>query len=96
MTNKFKITQAASFLYKVGVRTYASGVLWDKATNAALYDFYKCDSLDESQRAAILAACPNACFRGAYAEYASELRSVYICFPKAAMQRRLRELEARQ
>jgi hypothetical protein len=86
---RFAISRAASFLYDSGVRFHAFGILRDSATGAALYDFYKVDFLTDAQKAAILAACPGACFRGAFAEFAPELRGVYICFPKAAMQRRL-------
>lgn len=89
--SKFAITRAAPFLHDLGVRSYAFGILRDSATGAALYDFYKTDFLTDAQKAAILSACPGACFRGAFAEYAPELQGIYICFPKAAMQRRLRE-----
>lgn len=87
----FAITRAAGFLYDIGVRFHASGILRESDTGAALYDFYKTDFVSDSQMTQIATACPNACFRGVYAEYAPELRGVYICFPKAEMQRRLRD-----
>lgn len=90
MKNRFKISRAASFLYDNGVRVCASGILRESGNGAALYDFYKADFVTDAQRESILSACPDACFRGAYAEFAPELRGIYICFPKAAMQRRLR------
>ena len=80
---RYRITKAASFLYNNGVPFHASGVLKDK-TGRKLYDFYKTDFLTESQKSAILVWCPKAIFRGAFAEYAPELRGIYICFPKAA------------
>ena len=84
----FSITRAAGFLYDLKVQFYASGILRDAETGAALFDFYKTDFVTDSQKAAILQACPSAIFRGAFAEYAPELKGIYICFPKAEMRRR--------
>lgn len=80
---KYRISNAAGFLYDAGVSFHASGVLSD-SSGAKLFDFYKTDFVTDAQKTAILNWCPKAQFRGAYAEYAPELRGVYICFPKAA------------
>lgn len=80
----YKIGGAAAFLYDNGISFHAHGILRDKATGTALYDFYKTDFLTQSQENAIRAWCKKVEFRGAYAEYAPEIRGVYICFPKAA------------
>lgn len=86
---KFRISHAAAMLHDIGVRFHASGVLRDNS-GAALYDFFKTDFISDQEQSAILAICPQAIFRGAYAEYAPELRGIYICFPKAEMRRRLK------
>lgn len=84
---KFQNTRAAGMLYDLGVRVHASGVLREANTKAALYDFYKTDFLTESQREAITKKAKDVAFRGAFAEYAPEMRGIYICFPKAAWYR---------
>lgn len=84
----FRITNAAAALYDIGISFHASGVITDKDTGAALYDFYKVDSITPDQKQLVLDICNAAVFIGARAEYAPEQKSVYICFPKAEMRRR--------
>lgn len=85
MSKRFKISQAASFLYSLDVRYHAFAVI--SKGKEKLYDGYKVDFITDDQKAAILKACPDCQFFGAYKEYAPELRGVYICFPKAAYYR---------
>ena len=84
---RYKITEAPYRLYKAGVRQYASGVIRCKESGAALFDYYKADSVTSEQKAALLEFCPDIKFMTATPQFAPELKAVAICFPKAAFYR---------
>jgi len=54
-----------------------------------LYNYYRCDKLSDEQRERIRAIFPLVEFFGASKQYAPELRSVMVAFPKAARMRQL-------
>ena len=78
---EYQITKAASFLYGIGVSFHADGVL--SRDGVKLFDYYKADRISREQRDKILAWCPLVEFKTTSPEYAPELKSVLICFPKA-------------
>lgn len=77
----YQITKAPSFLYGIGVRYYETGVLHKNGIR--LFDYYKVDSVSANQKADILKWCKDARFFNSAKEYAPELKSVMICFPKS-------------
>lgn len=79
---KYQISQAAPFLYRAGVSFHATGTL--KRDGLKLFDYYKADKISAAQKAAILKWCKDVRFFSSSPEYAPELKSVMICFPKAA------------
>ena len=81
----YRITQAASFLYDRGVYFHETGTLTKNGVK--LFDYYKADSIDATQKAAILKWCKDARFFSSSPEYAPELRRTMICFPKAGFYR---------
>ena len=86
----YQISQAASFLYGIGVSFHADGVL--SRDGVKLFDYYKADKITQEQRDKILAWCPLAEFKTASPEYAPEMKSVLVCFPKAAYFRQRKAL----
>lgn len=84
---RYKITDAPYRMYEAGVRQYASGVIRCDKSGAALFEYYKADSVTAAQRAELLAYCPDIKFMTASPQFAPELKAVAICFPKAAFYR---------
>ena len=82
---KYQITQAAPFLHNRGVSFYETGTLTKNGVK--LFEYYKTDSINAAQKAAILKWCKDARFFSSSPEYAPELRRVMICFPKAGFYR---------
>lgn len=81
----YKKALEASTLYKTGVIYHAYGVI--KQGKTALFDYYKADSITEEQIATLKQFCPDLQVKGMRSEYAPELRSVCIMFPKSAWYR---------
>lgn len=81
----YKKALEASTLYKAGVNYHAYGVL--KVHKTAMFDYYKADKVTEEQQKLIREFCKDVQFKGVRSEYAPELRSVCIMFPKAAWYR---------
>lgn len=81
----YRITMAPSFLHKLGVNYYETGTL--KKGGVKLFDYYRADSITTQQKAEILKWCKDARFFNSAREYAPELRSVMIAFPKAGFYR---------
>ncbi len=82
---KYKINDAANRLYSAGINYYDYGTI--KQGKTALFNYYKCDKVTEDQLATIRQYCPDVQVKGARSQYAPELRSVLVCFPKAAWYR---------
>jgi len=82
---KYQITQAASFLYNRGISFHETGTLTKNGVK--LFDYYKTDSINAAQKAAILKWCKDARFFSSSPEYAPELKRVIVCFPKAGFYR---------
>lgn len=82
---KYQITNAAPFLYGIGVSFYETGAL--KKSGVSLFDFYRTDKVTTEQKAAILKWCKDVRFFGSHKEYAPELKSCMIAFPKAGFYR---------
>jgi hypothetical protein len=78
----YKVTNAPSFLYSIGVRQYESGNLTKNGRK--LFDYYKADSVTVEQKAAILKWCKDARFFESRRMFAPEQSAVMIAFPKAA------------
>ena len=81
----YKITEAASRLYRAGVSYHAFGTL--KVCKTAYFDYYKADKITDKQLATIREFCPDVQLQGIRSEYAPEITCVAICFPKAAWYR---------
>lgn len=81
----YKISDAASRLYRAGIAYHAYGII--KNDGKALFNYYKCDKITAEQQKKIAEFCPDAMIRGCASQYAPELRSVLVCFPKAAWYR---------
>ena len=78
----YKITEAASRLYRVGVSYHDYGTI--KKGKIAYFDYYKADKITDAQLATIREFCPDVQLQGIRSEYAPEIKSVAICFPKIA------------
>lgn len=89
MRAPYKINEAASRLYRAGVSYYAYGTI--KQGKTALFNYYKADKVTDAQLEALREYCPDVQVKGARSEYAPELRSVLVCFPKAAWYRQQTE-----
>ena len=89
MSLPYKISEAASRLYRAGVSYHAYGTI--KQGNSALFDYYKADKVTDEQLATIRQYCPDVQLKGTRSQYAPELRSVIVCFPKAAWYRANKE-----
>jgi len=85
---KYQITMAAWFLHSIDLSFYQHGTVDEHGKK--LWDFYQCDGVTPEQRLKILEWCPNAIFQGSYKQYAPELTSTLVCFPKAEQMRRMR------
>lgn len=81
----YKISEAASVIYRAGVSYHAFGTI--KQGKTALFEYYKCDKVSPDQLETIRAFCPDVQVKGISATYAPELRSVALCFPKIAFYR---------
>ena len=81
----YKISDAARQLYRAGVSYHDYGTI--KQGSTALFNYYKCDKVTEGQLATIRQYCPDVQVKGIRSEYAPEIKSVAICFPKAAWYR---------
>lgn len=81
----YKISEAGSRLYRAGVSYHAYGTI--KQGNDALFTYFKADKVTDEQLATLKQYCPDVQVKGIGAQYAPELRSVAICFPKAAWYR---------
>jgi hypothetical protein len=81
----YKISEAASVIYRAGVSYHAFGTI--KQGRAALFNYYKCDKVTEEQLETIRQYCPDVQVKGIAPTYAPELRSVALCFPKIAFYR---------
>lgn len=81
----YKISEAASVIYRAGISYHAFGTI--KQGRAALFDYYKCDKVTTEQLATIRQYCPDMQVKVISATYAPELRSVALCFPKVAFYR---------
>lgn len=90
---KFKNSDAAGFLYRLGVSYHKTGVIVEPGTKTALFDYFGCDKVNAEQRAALIENVPHVHFFGLAPSYAPELQSVCIAFPKAGY---FRQLEAQQ
>jgi len=82
---KYQVSKAAWFLYENGVSFYEQGTL--DRNGVALFDFYRVDKVSAEQKAVILKWCKYARFFGARKEFAPELTSCMIAFPKAGFYR---------
>lgn len=82
---RYKINEAASRLYHAGVSYYDYGTI--NHGKIAMFDYYKCDKVTDEQLVTIRQYCPDVQVKGARSQYAPELRSVLVCFPKAAWYR---------
>lgn len=91
---KYKITNAPSFLCDNGISFYDFGVLTQNGVK--MFDYYKTDSVTQEQKRAILEWCPLAELKTASPQFAPELKSVLICFPKAAYFRERKALIRQQ
>jgi len=80
----YKIGQAAYQVFSAGVRYYENGTLKDKATGARLFDYFKADAITPEQVETLRAYCPDVQVKVARSQYAPEIRSALICFPKRA------------
>ena len=85
MKTPYKISEAASRLYRAGVSYHDFGTI--KQGKTALFNYYKCDKVTDEQLATIRQYCPDVQLKGVRSQYAPELRSVIVCFPKAAWYR---------
>jgi hypothetical protein len=85
MKTPYKISEAASRLYRAGVSYHDFGTI--KQGKTALFNYYKCDKVTDEQLATIRQYCPDVRLKGVRSQYAPELRSVIVCFPKAAWYR---------
>ncbi|MDO8886167.1 hypothetical protein [Candidatus Oleimmundimicrobium sp.] len=83
---KYQISNAPAFLYSIGVRQYESGTL--TKNKVKLFEYYKADSFTTEQKAEILLWCKDARFFNSRAQYAPELKSVMVAFPKAGFYRK--------
>lgn len=81
----YKITEAPRMLYRAGISYHAFGTL--KIGKSAYFDYYKADMITDSQLEAIREFCPDVQLQGVRKEYAPEIKSVAVCFPKAAWYR---------
>ena len=81
----YKITEAPRMLYHAGISYHAFGTL--KIGKSAYFDYYKADKITDAQLAIIREFCPDVQLQGVRKEYAPEIRSVAVCFPKAAWYR---------
>ena len=81
----YKITEAPRMLYRAEVHYHAFGTL--KIGKSAYFDYYKTDKITDAQLATIREFCPDVQLQGIRSEYAPEIRSVAVCFPKAAWYR---------
>ena len=81
----YKISDAASQLYRAGISYHAYGTL--KVCKTAYFDYYKADKVTDAQLTIIREFCPDVQLQGIRSEYAPEIKSVAICFPKAAWYR---------
>ena len=82
---EYQITRAPSFLYDIGVTYFDYGTI-SKGKNK-LFDYYKCDAITATQRATILEWCKDAYFPRSFCEFAPELTSQLVAFPKAGFYR---------
>lgn len=67
------------FLYRLGVRQYASGTV--KQGRKKVYDYVKCDPLTDTQKADIVACIPKVRFGTVNSQYAPELKATAILIP---------------
>lgn len=81
----YRISEAGSKLYRAGVSYHAYGTI--KQGTKALFNYFKADNITDSQIVALREYCPDMQVTGMRSEYAPELRSVCIMFPKAAWYR---------
>ena len=82
----YQITRAPYTLHTAGVRYFETGTLRSKS-GAALFDYYKTDSVTPEQIAELRTFCPDMRVMQAAPAYAPEQRKPIICFPKAAWYR---------
>lgn len=81
----YKKADTASTIYRLGISYYAFGTL--SQGKAKLFDYFKCDKVTQEQIEALRSFCPDLQIKGVSPSYAPELRSVLLCFPKAAWYR---------
>lgn len=86
---KYQISMAAAFLYEIGVTFHDVKTIVNKQKEK-LYDVYLCDSITQSQQDKIAAWNPNIRFFTTTKQYAPEIKSIGIGFPKAAVLRKLK------
>lgn len=82
---KYKISLAPSFMYDIGISYHAFGTI--KKGKIALYDYYLVDKVTEEQQKMLLFWCKDIAFFNTAKEYAPELRSISIAFPKKGFYR---------
>lgn len=82
---KYQIGKAAWFLCDIGVNFHGFGTIEKDGTK--LFDYYKVDKVTQEQKDKILAWCKDAHLLNASMEYAPELTSLMVAFPKAAYYR---------
>ena len=87
MKTPYRISQAASHVYRAGVNYHAFGVV--KAGKIAMYDFFQCDKITDDQVSKIREYCPDMKVTGVQHRHAPELTQVHLLFPKAAFYRQL-------
>lgn len=91
MTKRFKNTMAAATLYDLGISFHNFGTLRGKSgvdgRAKDYFDFYEVDYIRPEQKRALLEIAPDVQFKTNGKLYAPELRSILICFPKAAWYR---------
>ena len=79
---RYQITLAPAFLHKIGVSFYEHGTLQRDGKN--IFDYYRADKITPAQKECILSWCKDAKFFGSAKEYAPEMKSALVAFPKAA------------
>jgi hypothetical protein len=85
MKTPYRISQAASHVYRAGISYHAHGVV--KAGKTAMFDFFQCDKVTPDQIAKLREYCPDMHFVGVQHRHAPEIERVQLMFPKAAFYR---------
>jgi hypothetical protein len=88
---KYQVTTVPSFLYSIGVSYHSTGVIIQGETK--IFDFYKIDSITDRQLDLIRLWCPHFQVKLSVSQYAPELKSKILCFPKVGYFRLIKDGE---